>query len=813
MRVVVFLALLCTQAIAEFAPFDPDIPRVTLRLLASGQQADAEAKLEAAVEQNRNDPRLAFWSGVLERSRFSVDSAAPAFLYAARQLPNAAEGQAAACILGIDFAADLRSALYYYNTLLAVAWQNPESVPVHWLVGIATRTLTREDKGYTFTYETLRRILLCGVREYETALALLQPGPGPALMHETLANLLDDLQAYETSLQHRQTCLSMERKHWSLQTAAWTLSRLGRNAEALPLIREAVERSPETERHHFTMAEILWNLGQHEEALRAGAKAAELYPFYRYFDFCAKGHRFLGNYAASREFSKRLLAIYPNDWNHQIWDARLAVLLNEPGAGERVLEVGSFDFKGNAIKAPAPEKDPWFLAAQKGDVEGVRRLLHSGGDINRLTETDKQTALMIAIRHGWEPIVRLLIQSGADLNVVDVNNDTALHYSADFTQPRMMKLLLDAGAKTDLQDRWHQTPLIMCADARSWDGFRLLLQRNASVKLATPHGGSPLHYACSWGDLPMMKALLQAGADVNARCAGTGRTPLMDAARSEWSHPHVIIPLLNAGADLNLRDPKDGRTALHLAIDPLMNKPLVELLLEKGADPSIPDNFGVTPITQARLLGFEETAQAMEKKVGRQEPLHFPRFEIQGETISKDEKNAASYVFPVLLGEGHPLGRPSAVPPGDKKAARAELSRMFGITKAEELNQELQALEAFEPRLRSNALHEELGEQGDLLKKIAADMHVAVRSGSDETAWTRAHMIYLSDLGVSAEFLNQEEGTKRIVQASRDISSCFGSWEEYLRSFQLGARLHKAWDSERYEHICAQIQAAKILWP
>lgn len=818
MKRVVLLGLLflCFQAFAELAPFDPDTPRVVLRLLGDGQQRLAEQKIQEALKDDHDDPQLAFWNGVLARARFQVDEAASPLLYAVRQMPNTPEGEAAACVLGIDFAADQRSALFFYNSLLAVGWQNPNSVPVHWLAAIMARTLTQESSDWHLTEETRKRILLCGVREYEAVLSLLKHGPGPMLVHQTLGNLLDALRAYDVSLKHRQISLSMERRALTMQASALTLERLQRSAEALPLALAAVKEDPEEARNHFTLAKILWKLGRHDEALQAGEKAAELYPYWNYFDFCATGHRFLGNYAAARNFTKRLLNFYPNDWAYQIWDARMAVLLNEPKAAERMFEAGLFDFNGKPMKYSASGKseDPWFRAVTRGDTAIVTQMLGSV-DINQRHQPGKETALMMAVCSGWEPIVRLLIQAGADLNLVDANGDTALHYSADFTQPRMMRLLLDAGAKTDFQDRWKQTALIMCADSKSWEGFDLLLQSKADVNLATRHGGTALHYACGWGDLPMILALLRAGADVNARCASNGWTPLMAAANSEWSHPHVLLPILNAGADPNLRATKNGRTALHLAIDPLMNKPLVELLLDKGANPALADNSGVTPITQARLLGFEETAKAMEKRIGQREPLRFPDFQIEGDNISKEEQNAAVYVFPLLLGEGHPLGRPSSVQPGDKPTACKELRRMFGIENAAELKEELQAMEEFEPRLRNSAgeVSAELGAQGTLIKNVVSAFQQSVCGGADEKAWTLCHIIYLSDLGVSAGFLTQEEGTARIVSAARQIQKTFPTLNEYLRSFQIGSRLHNGWDAQRYENICSQIKAADIFWP
>lgn len=778
---------------------DPVTPEL-LKLLAAGEQRKAETLLSGAAGST---PEVVFWTGLLSRTRFDVKGALPLLVASAQMRPDSPESRAALCVVGLDLARDGRTALLYYNALLTVASQNPRSVPIRWMAAMMARTLTRTD-AFHLSAETKKRILRCGVREYEAVLSLLRHGPGPALVHQTVGNLLDDLEAYEESIKHRNLVLGMERKPWSLQASAWTLHRLGRDAEALPLIREAIAASPEDPTYHRTLGDILWTSGQRAEAAQAYEAASKLSPKDRtYLWLSMYAQRQLGNYTAAREFARRRLADAPDDAEFKVWEARFSVLLQEPGASERLLEAGGFDFRGNPIKLN-PAKGPWFLAAQTGDLQKFQQLMATE-DINAGNPDESgKTALMYAAQAGWEPILVELIRAGADLDRIDSNGDTALHHSADFAQPRMMQLLLEAGAKTGLQDRWKQTPLTMAACERDWDAFRALLQKTPELHLATPHG-TPLHYACGYGEIGMIRALLQKGADINARSPRLGMTPLMTACK-QWAHSYVVTPLLDAGAEINARD-FDGRTALHHSIDPLMNVPLVELLLEKGADPSIPDRFGTTAILQARLLGFEETARAMENKIGRRETLRFPRLQV--DEVSREQRNALFFVFPILLGEGHPLGRLSSAAPNDKAAAREELERMFDIDNADALRQELRAFEKFEPTPPASKIER----LGPLLTETLGQIRLsAVSRGEDESAWVKAHLIYLSDLGMIAGFLEPGEAAERIGAASREISAAFSSWEDFLRSFQLGVRLYEGWEADRYKQIGRNVQA-HVIWP
>jgi ankyrin repeat protein len=787
-----------------------------LKHLAAGNQQNAEKLLADTLEEDSQLFSLYFWNGVLARSRFSVRDSAPYFFVTASKFGDTPEGQAAACILGLDFSVEQRSALYYYNALLLLAAQNPRSVPIRLMAAVMARTLTRSNK-FGLEGERKTRILLSGVREYEAVLTLLEPGTGPVLVHQTFGNILDDLEAYDRAVAHKLTAVKLERKEWSLHAAAWSMYSAGLYSEALPLAQEAIALDPSNENYHWTSANILWALGRPTEALAAWELASQLNPEKREpFNLGVRGYRFLGNYSAARLLAKRWLENNPEDRVFKIWEARLAVMLGEPGAAQRLFAAGEFDFNGNPRDCK-PSKNPWFLAVESGDLPAVRRLLSQGANVNASSaESYDQTALMKAVLLGWEPIVVELLRAGAEVDALDRNKNTALHYSAQFNQPRVMQLLLDAGAQLDLQDRWSQTPLTTCAGGRHWEVFNLLIEEGANIHLATPHGGTPLHYACGWGHLPIVRKLIELGADVNFPMPKTGATPLIAACR-EWAHANVVPDLIKAGAKINAAD-NEGRTALHHAIDPLMNKPLVDLLLEGGANPLQTDSTGVTAITQARLLGFEETARAMEKRVGREERLVFPRFELADKTLSAADKNASLFMLPILLAQGHPLGRPSGVPPGDARAAKNELERMFGIKNAGDLEAEIKALTDFEPsqRLLAGELSEKI--KSDALRTLLLDATRKIQRSvllgdQQEIAWIQTHLIYLADLGISAGFLSAAEGSKRILAASLKISSSFNSWEEFFQSFNAGASFHNGWEASRYKNISTLIERERIPWP
>jgi ankyrin repeat protein len=118
-----------------------------------------------------------------------------------------------------------------------------------------------------------------------------------------------------------------------------------------------------------------------------------------------------------------------------------------------------------------------------------------------------------------------------------------------------------------------------------------------------PDGGTALMEAAKRGDLPLVKRLLDDGADVNAKVksmvypCSNGWTALMYAS----NHSEVVELLLQKGADINARA-NDGNTALKSAALE-GNAEVVKLLLEKGADINSTTQHGNTALRSAAFEG------------------------------------------------------------------------------------------------------------------------------------------------------------------------------------------------------------------
>ena len=148
-----------------------------------------------------------------------------------------------------------------------------------------------------------------------------------------------------------------------------------------------------------------------------------------------------------------------------------------------------------------------------------------------------------------------------------------------------------------------------CADWNSSKYFRVAGVEHVAACLASgadPNArnkhGEPLHWAAASNKNPaVIAALLDAGADIEARNdAWEGATPLHEAVDSN-KNPAVITALLDAGADIEARD-WWGQTPLHEAVKRDKEPAVITALLDAGADPNARNKAGHVALADDKLL-------------------------------------------------------------------------------------------------------------------------------------------------------------------------------------------------------------------
>ena len=315
--------------------------------------------------------------------------------------------------------------------------------------------------------------------------------------------------------------------------------------------------------------------------------------------------------------------------NEEIVNALLAAGANANATqrgGETALMIAARTGKVGAVKAllgkgakidaqDGTGQTALTWAANEGNAEAVSLLIKSGADLKHRLKSGF-TALLMAVREGKTATVKALLAAGADPKEAIITESkiggrdaptgtSAVILAVENGHFDLAMNLIKAGADPNDQrsgvtalhvitwvrkpprgdDEAGQAPPETTGRLTSLDFIRQLVAAGANVNAPLGaeakarmhigfglHAATPFMFACKTADMPVMKLLVELGADPH-RPNADGTTPLMAAAGLGCKAPDeeagtedecvaACEYLLSLGADVNAVD-KHGQTAMH----------------------------------------------------------------------------------------------------------------------------------------------------------------------------------------------------------------------------------------------------------
>jgi len=226
------------------------------------------------------------------------------------------------------------------------------------------------------------------------------------------------------------------------------------------------------------------------------------------------------------------------------------------------------------------------------------------GGLNPNAQTAGGTTLLMA--SAWDADkVRLLIEKGVDVTVRSPAGADAITAASGIPRSTAsLRALLDAGGAAEPPDgvRVRRSPIVLAAMTGDVDNVRLLLSRGAEAS------AEAAAEAVTFGHADVLAALIAAGADVSG-VESTGVSLLHWATIT--NRTAVIPVLLAAGVPLEAVDGFGFTPLMYAATLDQGETGALEVLLKAGADRSVKNEEGRTPLQQAERLGHAQHANVL----------------------------------------------------------------------------------------------------------------------------------------------------------------------------------------------------------
>jgi ankyrin repeat protein len=185
---------------------------------------------------------------------------------------------------------------------------------------------------------------------------------------------------------------------------------------------------------------------------------------------------------------------------------------------------------------------PLLAAAQAGDVPAMEAALAQGAHLNE-KDASGFTPLILAARSGSVPAVKLLLSRHADPDLPGgINGWTPLMHAIHQNQRATAEALLDGGARVDARGRSSETPLMMAAGYGYTPIVKLLLDRGADPRARTPDGATVFSIAV--GGVPDIDRFTLGGRQKTTVQVLKSRDPALALPHNVWGQAAKLFAIV-----------------------------------------------------------------------------------------------------------------------------------------------------------------------------------------------------------------------------------------------------------------------------
>ncbi len=222
--------------------------------------------------------------------------------------------------------------------------------------------------------------------------------------------------------------------------------------------------------------------------------------------------------------------------------------------------------------SPSAGLTPLQMARERG-YDGLETILRTVTTAD--APADPDAALLRAAERGDADAVAVALRAGADIEARDARRRTALLLASTFDRVAVAELLVAMGADPDALDDRHDTPWLVTGVTGSVAMLEALLPAHPDLTIKNRYGGLSPIPAGERGHVDYIRRVVRTDVDID-HVNDLGWTAMLEAI------------ILGDGSDDYVE--------------------IVRILLAAGADRTIGDQDGVTPLQHAERRGYDDIA-------------------------------------------------------------------------------------------------------------------------------------------------------------------------------------------------------------
>lgn len=227
------------------------------------------------------------------------------------------------------------------------------------------------------------------------------------------------------------------------------------------------------------------------------------------------------------------------------------------------------------------------LLSENLDSAKIQKYIKKGIDLNKRNEKGKTILFTLVEKRKLEAI-KILVDNGADLTIEDNFRKTVLDEAVERSDGIMIRFLLDNGYSINHRNSAGRTIFQDVALFANNKVFQIFMSYNSDFNQKDYSGRTVLFDAVEGGNLTILKDVINNINNINV-LDDNHQTALFRAVLKD--NISIATELILHGINVNFLD-KNGQNVLFNAVlQGVKNLPLIELLIKKGINLNVVDNY------------------------------------------------------------------------------------------------------------------------------------------------------------------------------------------------------------------------------
>ncbi|KAG4091235.1 ankyrin [Neocallimastix lanati (nom. inval.)] len=280
------------------------------------------------------------------------------------------------------------------------------------------------------------------------------------------------------------------------------------------------------------------------------------------------------------------------------------------------------DHKANIYISDHDGNNALMYACLYGELDKIKYLVKKRVNIDAVNNNGN-TALMLAVRFARLNIVKYLIKHKANVNILNKKGQNALIVGilkayledkiVDFTYVSIIKFLIEK--KSDINvpiDSIGNTILMFFIMNNDYDMIKYIFEysKNVNINQKNHLGHNAFTYALKCNDSQIIDYLIQKGVDIHVE-DDYGNDMIMYTACS--LKPDYFKKFIKMVDKTNINKCNHARETYLIMATKMNNEKVINVLLEREADPNLQDAEGNTALHYAAFKGNKAIIEALVK--------------------------------------------------------------------------------------------------------------------------------------------------------------------------------------------------------